>query len=483
MRASAHASRRMATGKASPAAVLRDALAHWAEAPQDDGCCLLTRPTPYAAMALVRFSDDLVEELGRGEPLLIGADQDRQVLGHVAGLDRADRDLLEGRGKARQRVVVVELGAMREPARPGIDRGDRVGRGLLALLMLAEVARHRAVRGLGLDHLAVRRHQHRGHQAERAIALRDRVGLHVAVVVLARPHIAARPLQRGRDHVVDQPVLVEDLLLLERGLELLLVDLLEDVLEAAVIDFDDRVLGGEIDRIAAVETIVERGTREVADRVVEVVHRHGDASAGELEHLALDLGAVLTDEAQRELALARHLEVGRAVLVAIGVAADDDRLRPARHQARHVLADDRLAEDDAAQDVADGAVGRTVHLLEAELLHPRLVRRDGRALHADAHFPDLVGGVDGDLVVGLVALLHAEIVIEKIDIEIRMDQLVLDVLPDDPGHLVAVEFDHRIGNLDLSHAGTFQRRDWTGGVGNLAGGRRYSIGPWAVKAG
>ncbi len=80
----------------------------------------------------------------------------------------------------------------------------------LALLVLAVVARHGAVRGLGLDGLAVRRHQHRGHQAERAEALRDGVGLHVAVVVLAGPDIAARPLQRRGDHVVDQAVLVGD---------------------------------------------------------------------------------------------------------------------------------------------------------------------------------------------------------------------------------------------------------------------------------
>ena len=68
----------------------------------------------------------------------------------------------------------------------------------------------RAVRGLGLDGLAVRGHQHRGHQAERAEALRDGVGLHVTVVVLAGPDVAALPLERGGDHVVDQPVLVGD---------------------------------------------------------------------------------------------------------------------------------------------------------------------------------------------------------------------------------------------------------------------------------
>jgi hypothetical protein len=69
--------------------------------------------------------------------------------------------------------------------------------------------------------------------------------------------------------------------------------------------------------------------------------------------------AVFADELDRELALARELEVGCLVLVAEGVTADDDRLGPAGNEARHVLADDRLAEDDAAEDVADRAVRAT----------------------------------------------------------------------------------------------------------------------------
>src|SRR5262245_65354023 len=39
----------------------------------------------------------LVEEPCGGEPFLVGADQEREVLGHVAGLDGVDRDLLQGR--------------------------------------------------------------------------------------------------------------------------------------------------------------------------------------------------------------------------------------------------------------------------------------------------------------------------------------------------------------------------------------------------
>src|SRR5271170_7838543 len=77
---------------------------------------------------------EFVEELAGGEPGLLGADEERQVLGHEAGLDRLDAYPFEGLGEALQLGRAIELAAIPEPARPGIDGGDGVGRGLLALL-------------------------------------------------------------------------------------------------------------------------------------------------------------------------------------------------------------------------------------------------------------------------------------------------------------------------------------------------------------
>ena len=399
---------------------------------------------------------DLVDEAAGRQPRLIGADQESEVLGHGAGLDGRHHDLLQSFGEAEQLVIAVELGAVLQGAAPGKDRRSGVGRGGAALLMLAEVARHGAVRRLGQHGLAVRRHQHARHQPERAEALRHRVGLHVAVVILARPHIAARPFQRRRHHVVDQPVLVGEPARFELRLELGLVDLREQVLEAAVIGLEDRVLGGEIDRHVAVQPVIERGPGEVANRVVEIEHAERDTRALELMDLLLDARAVLADEGDGELALARHEKVDRAIDVAIGVAADDDRLGPARHQPGHVLADDRLAEDHPAEDVADRAVRRPPHLLEAELLHPHLVRRDGGAFHPDAAVPDGVRGIDGHLIVGRVAILDAEIELEQGQLEMGLDQLVLDHLPDNAGHLVAIEVGDRVLHLDFVHAASLR---------------------------
>ncbi len=50
-----------------------------------------------------------------------------------------------------------------------------------------------------------------------------------------------------------------------------------------------------------------------------------------------------------------------------------------------------------------------------------------------------------------VAVLDAEVVVFQVDVEIGQDQLLLDERPDDAGHLVAVEFDDRVLDLDLRH--------------------------------
>ena len=120
-------------------------------------------------------------------------------------------------------------------------------------------AQARTVGRLCLDRLPVGRDQLGGHHAQAAEPLREDVGLHVAVVVLARPHEAALRLDRLCDHVVDETVLVVDagvfegLLVLavnalvdktrrRRGWDGRIVDLLEYILEATVVLLENGIL-------------------------------------------------------------------------------------------------------------------------------------------------------------------------------------------------------------------------------------------------
>jgi hypothetical protein len=69
---------------------------------------------------------------------------------------------------------------------------------------------------------------------------------------------------------------------------------------------------------------------------------------------------------------------------------------------------------------------------------------------------DRLRGVDGHLVIGLVAVLDAEVVVVQVHVEVRVDQGFLDELPDDPSHLVAIELYYRSFDLDLGHVATLQ---------------------------
>ena len=62
-----------------------------------------------------------------------------------------------------------------------------------------------------------------------------------------------------------------------------------------------------------------------------------------------------------------------------------------------------------------------------------------------------VGRVDRDLVVCLVTLLHAEVVVLKLNVEVGVNQAVFDELPNNPRHFIAIELDNDSVYLDLFH--------------------------------
>lgn len=95
---------------------------------------------------------------------------------------------------------------------------------------------------LGLNGKTVRSEQLARHHTQATEALCKNITLHITVVVLACPDEATRALQRLRNHVVDETVLVVDTRSLEVRLVRRLIDVLEDILEATVILLQDSVL-------------------------------------------------------------------------------------------------------------------------------------------------------------------------------------------------------------------------------------------------
>lgn len=124
-------------------------------------------------------------------------------------------------------------------------------------------------------------------------------------------------------------MLIPDLLGLESILVLGVIEVLEDVLEAAIILLEDGVLGAHVKGKAFVESELEAGVGEASDALVSVVLSLSNTTAV-LELVDLNLLGLTTlggvDHAK--LARAGGNEVLSPILVAKGVAANDDGLLP-----------------------------------------------------------------------------------------------------------------------------------------------------------
>ena len=161
--------------------------------------------------------------------------------------------------------------------------------------------------------------------------------------------VAALTLDHLGDHIVNQTVLVPDAGSLEVLLVLLFVDLLESVLEFAVVGLQDGVLGAHVQWQLLVQSELHGSMCETGDGLGGVVLGLGDTSAsGEVVDLdGLGLTA-LGGEDHLESALALNDAVLGAVLVTERVTADDDGLLPAGYKTGDAGNDDRRAEDSSS---------------------------------------------------------------------------------------------------------------------------------------
>ena len=107
----------------------------------------------------------------------------------------------------------------------------------------------------------------------------------------------------------------------------------------------------------------------------------------------------------------------------MGVAANDDGLGPPWDKSWDIGANDGLTEDSTIEDVSNGSIGALPHLLQLELLNAILIRGDGGALDSNLVLLDSVGTLNSDLVVSGITVLNGEVVVLKVNIDIRGNML------------------------------------------------------------
>jgi len=299
--------------------------------------------------------------------------------------------------------------------------------------------------------VAIGADEDRGHHGERTEGGGDHVAHDVAIVVLASPDEAALAAYYAGNSVVDEGVEILQASLLELLLVALLIDLVEDDAELSVVLLGDRVLGSEPEILVDVERVGEASVSEGTDRLIDVVHALDDARAVELvdNNLFLLAALALEDELGNASLFAAHLYA--FIDVAIGVTGDGDGLLPRANLRLDARQLDRSAEHRTIEDGTNRAVGALPHLVELVLVHALVVRSDRGALHGYAILLVGVGSVDRHLVVGLVAIGKTEVVVLALEVNERKDQLVLDHLPQNSGHLITVHLNDRGGHLNFFH--------------------------------
>ena len=112
---------------------------------------------------------------------------------------------------------------------------------------------------------------------------------------------------------------------------------------------------------------------------------------------------------------------------------------------------DRCAEHSAVEDSTYRAVRTLPHLVQVVLGHALCVRCDRGTLYSDSVFLDGFAGILCDLVTRLIADRKTEVIVFRVEVDERQDELILDHLPEYPCHFIPVHLNDRGGHSDSFH--------------------------------
>ena len=128
---------------------------------------------------------------------------------------------------------------------------------------------------------------------------------------------------------------------------------------------------------------------------------------------------------------------------------DRDRFFPGPYIGLDAFYRNRCTENSAVEDRPDRCIGTFPHLGEVVFFDTSCVRRDGCALDSNTVFLCRFSGIDRYLVACLFAVFKAEIIILGFKVDKRCEKAVLDLLPHNTGHFIAVHLYKRGCHSDL----------------------------------
>ena len=134
------------------------------------------------------------------------------------------------------------------------------------------------------------------------------------------------------------------------------------------------------------------------------------------------------------------------------MTGDRDRLLPCTDIRFDPPHRDRLAEHRPVHNRTDRSIRTFIHLFQMILFHAGRIRRNRRALDRHAVFQCRLRRINRHLIVCLIPVLKTQIIVLRLQVDIREQELILDHLPKNSRHLIAVHLDKRCLHLNPAHA-------------------------------
>ena len=137
--------------------------------------------------------------------------------------------------------------------------------------------------------------------------------------------------------------------------------------------------------------------------------------------------------------------------IPIRMPGNGNRCLPASDIGLNPAYQNRCPEHRPVQKSPNRTVWALPHFFESIFLHPVRIRCNRCALDRHAIFFCRLRRQNGNLIVRLIPLFESQIIILRLQLDIRQQQLLLDHLPENSCHFIAVHLDKRCFHLNSIH--------------------------------
>merc|ERR1719384_2457942 len=197
-----------------------------------------------------------------------------QILGHLTILNRFDTSCLQFVGKVCQFFIIIQCCSVFQTTCPCKDGCNWIRRCLLSLLPKSPMSCHCTMRSFGFLNLSIR-----GHQPQGSISLSQYIRLDIAIIILTSPNEGTIRLQHLRNHIINQSMLIPNAQIIKLCLIILVKYILENILEQAIIFFQNCILCRQVDWPFLQQSILKTTVRKTGDTLLCIVHSHATSTA------------------------------------------------------------------------------------------------------------------------------------------------------------------------------------------------------------